>query len=122
MTYEQSMLNIETVKKYRYLYDNNCVYLQFKNDTEFDVINLPQSDDETHSLVLDNFYIKKLAYGHVWHPPLRSEPHLRYIDTNVNFFLNLTTNEFTLEFSDSPEEVDVEEARKDYLEIIKLFK
>lgn len=122
MTHEQSMLNIETVKRHRDLYKDNCVYLQFKNDTEFDIITLPQNDDDVHSMVFDNFHDKQLAYGHLWQPPLQKEPHLRYKDTNVNFFLNLTTNEFTMVFSDCPDEVDIEEARKEYLEIMKLFK
>ncbi len=122
MTYEQSILNIETVKRHRHLYNDNCVYLQFKNDTEFEIITLPENDDDVHSMIFDNLHDKKLAYGHLWHPPLRSEPHLRYVDTNVNFFLNLTTNEFDLKFSDCPDEVDIDEARKEYLEIIKLFK
>lgn len=120
MTNQESLQNIEIVKKLAHLYDNDCVYLKFKNKIEFEIIRLPKLDDDFHSIFLKNLHEHSLPYGHMWQPPLRSEPHLRYIDSNLNFLLNLTTLEYTLDFNDAP--VDIEEARKEYLDLIRQLK
>lgn len=120
MTNEQSMQNIDTVKKLLHLYENNCVYLQFKNETEFEIIRLPKLDDNFHSAVIEKHRELNLPYAHLWQPTLRKDPHVRYADVNLSFMLNLTTSIYSITFNDAPE--DLNEVREEYLELIKSFK
>ncbi len=120
MTNEQSLQNIEVVKKLIHLYQNDYVYLKFKSATEFEIIRLPKYNEHFHDLMLNHLYIDKLPYAHLWQPPLKAEPYLRYIDSNLDFFMNLTTNEYTICYEDTP--IDIEEARNEFQELIGKLK
>lgn len=120
MTQEESLQNLETVKKMAHLYSDDCVYLKFKNNFDFEVVRLSSLDNDYHASILDIHYGSNLPYGHLWVPPLCNEPHLRYKDKNLNFLLNLTTQEYTLTYADAP--ADLEEVRQEYLDLIGKFK
>lgn len=120
MTLEQSLKNVEIVKSMAYLFNNDCVYLKFTSATEYEVIRLPELDDCFHTTMLTHLNCDNLPYGHMWIAPLIKKPLLRYVDANLNYRLDLATNESSITFPDTP--VDAEEARQEYLELIRQFK
>lgn len=116
MTNEQSLKNIETVKSLIHLYSDNCVYLKFDAQNNFEIVLLEKLDDQYHSTILDHYYDKQLPYGHLWSPPLRNDPHLLYSDVNLCFMFNLTTQEYTIDYKDAPDDLEAlrKEAREEY--------
>jgi len=119
MTNEESMKNIETLKKLVYLYRDDYIYFEFTNATDFNIVCYSDFDIAAHGAYIDKQRKNNLPISFLWPPPGQTG-HLKYKDNNLSYVLNLTTGEYTSEDANAP--LDMDEVRRQYQALTGQFK